>query len=190
MANGSANLRIQGPSAEDSVSEISGLTFGFQGEVLNLLDIAEVSRGRVDEPEHILRHNGQEVFTLGVSGLLSENIVTVGQRVEAELAVLEGLLPVGVSVTPIYEQHRVVDEANSSFLISLAMSVGVVIGVLAMFMGPRAAVVVGVSLLLTVTSTFFFMYLCADHRDGHVGRQWHRHCRRYATGNAQGAKLA
>ncbi|MFG5383819.1 efflux RND transporter permease subunit [Yoonia sp. R2-816] len=159
VSNGSANLRIQGPSAEDSVSEISGLTFGFQGEVLNLLDIAEVSRGRVDDPEHILRHNGQEVFTLGVSGLLSENIVTVGQRVEAELKVLEDLLPVGVTVTPIYEQHRVVDDANGSFLVSLAMSVGVVIGVLALFMGPRAAVVVGVSLLLTVTSTFFFMYL-------------------------------
>ncbi|MCF2870848.1 efflux RND transporter permease subunit [Octadecabacter sp. G9-8] len=159
VSNGSANLRIQGPSAEDSVSEISGLTFGFQGEVLNLLDIAEVSRGRVDDPEHILRHNGQEVFTLGVSGLLSENIVTVGQRVEAELKVLEDLLPVGVTVTPIYEQHRVVDDANNSFLLSLAMSVGVVIGVLALFMGPRAAIVVGVSLLLTVTSTFFFMYL-------------------------------
>ncbi len=159
VSNGGANLRIQGPSAEDSVSEISGLTFGFQGEVLNLLDIAEVSRGRVDDPEHILRHNGQEVFTLGVSGLLSENIVTVGQRVEAELKVLEDLLPVGVTITPIYEQHRVVDDANGSFLVSLAMSVGVVIGVLALFMGPRAAVVVGVSLLLTVTSTFFFMYL-------------------------------
>tara|TARA_R110002020_G_scaffold67179_12_gene176588 strand:- start:39139 stop:42210 length:3072 start_codon:yes stop_codon:yes gene_type:complete len=159
VSNGRANLRIQGPSAEDSVSEIGGLTFGFQGEVLNLLDIAEVSRGRVDEPEHILRHNGQEVFTLGVSGLLSENIVTVGQRVEAQLRVLEDLLPVGVTVTPIYEQHRVVDEANGSFLVSLALSVGVVIGVLALFMGPRAAVVVGVSLLLTVTATFFFMYL-------------------------------
>ncbi len=159
VANGRANLRIQGPSAEDSVSEISGLTFGFQGEVLNLLDIAQVNRDRVDDPEHILRHNGQEVFTLGVSGLLSENIVNVGQRVEAELQVLQDLLPVGVTVTPIYEQHRVVDDANGSFLVSLAMSVGVVIGVLALFMGPRAAVVVGVSLLLTVTSTFFFMYL-------------------------------
>lgn len=159
VTNGSTNLRIEGPSAEDSVSEISGLTFGFQGEVLNLLDIAEVSRGRVDDPDHILRHNGTEVFTLGVSGLLSENIVTVGQRVEAELEVLQDLLPVGVTVTPIYEQHRVVDGANGNFLISLAMSVGVVIGVLALFMGPRAAVVVGVSLLLTVTATFFFMYL-------------------------------
>jgi multidrug efflux pump subunit AcrB len=159
VSNGTTNLRIQGPSGEDSVSDISGLTFGLQGEVLNLLDIAQVSRGRVDDPEHILRHNGQEVFTLGVSGLLSENIVTVGQRVEAELKVLQDLLPVGVTVTPIYEQHRVVDDANGSFLVSLALSVGVVIGVLALFMGPRAAVVVGVSLLLTVTSTFFFMYL-------------------------------
>lgn len=157
--NGRTNLRIQGPSAEDSVSEISGLTFGFQGEVMNLLDIAEVSRGRVDDPEHILRHNGQEVFTLGISGLLSENIVSVGQRVEAELKLLEKLLPVGVTVTPIYEQHRVVAQANQSFLISLALSVAVVIGVLALFMGPRAAVVVGVSLLLTVMATFFFMYL-------------------------------
>ncbi|KQB97683.1 multidrug transporter AcrB [Loktanella sp. 1ANDIMAR09] len=159
VTNGSANLRVQGPSAEDSVSEISGLTFGFQGKVLNLLDVAEVTRGRVDAPAHILRHNGQEIFTLGVSGLPSENIVAVGQRVEAALNVLQDMLPVGVTVTPIYEQHRVVDEANGSFLVSLALSVGVVIAVLALFMGPRAAVVVGVSLLLTVMATFFFMYL-------------------------------
>ncbi len=159
VTNGSANLRVQGPSAEDSVSEISGLTFGFQGKVFNLLDVAEVTRGRVDAPAHILRHNGQEIFTVGVSGLLSENIVTVGQRVEAALNALQDMLPVGVTVTPIYEQHRVVDEANDSFLVSLALSVSVVIAVLALFMGPRAAVVVGVSLLLTVMATFFFMYL-------------------------------
>mgnify|MGYP003668983068 CR=1 FL=1 len=159
VTNGSANLRIEGPSAEDSVREISGLTFGFKGEVLNLLDFADVSRGRVDAPDHILRHNGQEVFTLGVSGQLSENIVTVGKRVEAALKELDAFLPLGVTITPIYEQHRVVDEANSSFMVSLALSVGVVIAVLALFMGPRAAIVVGVSLLLTVTATFFFMYL-------------------------------
>jgi multidrug efflux pump subunit AcrB len=159
VTNGTNNLRVSAPSAEDSVSEISGLTFGFQGEVMNLLDIAAVSRGRVDEPEHILRHNGQEIFTMGVSGLSSENIVAVGHRVEAELETLQTLLPIGVTIEPIYEQHRVVEESNGSFLVSLALSVGVVIAVLAIFMGPRAAVVVGVSLLLTVLATFFFMYL-------------------------------
>ncbi|SFT03311.1 Multidrug efflux pump subunit AcrB [Sulfitobacter marinus] len=159
VSNGTNNLRVVAPSAEDSVSEISGLTFGFQGEVMNLLDIASVSRGRVDEPEHILRHNGHEIFTMGVSGLSSENIVAVGHRVEAELEKLQTLLPIGVTVEPIYEQHRIVEASNGSFLVSLALSVGVVIAVLAIFMGPRAAVVVGVSLLLTVLATFFFMYL-------------------------------
>jgi multidrug efflux pump subunit AcrB len=159
VPNGPSNLRVSAPSAEDSVSAISGLTFGFQGEVMNLLDIASVSRGRVDNPDHILRHNGQEVFTMGVSGLTSENIVNVGQRVEAELETLQSLLPVGVAIEPIYEQHRIVEESTRSFLMSLALSVGVVIAVLAIFMGPRAAVVVGVSLLLTVLATFFFMYL-------------------------------
>jgi multidrug efflux pump subunit AcrB len=159
VRDGRQKLRIEAPSAEDSVSEITGLTFGFQGELFNLLDIAEVSRGRVDEPDQILRHNGLEVFTLGVSGLSSENIVSVGKRVEEELDYLKRTLPLGVEVLPIYEQHRVVDDANNSFLVSLALSVGVVIAVLALFMGPRAAVVVGVSLLLTVLGTFFFMYL-------------------------------
>lgn len=159
VSNGPSNLRVSAPSAEDSVGEISGLTFGFQGEVMNLLDIASVSRGRVDNPDHILRHNGQEIFTMGVSGLTSENIVNVGQRVEAELETLQPLLPVGVTIEPIYEQHQIVEESTGDFLISLALSVGVVIAVLAIFMGPRAAVVVGVSLLLTVLATFFFMYL-------------------------------
>ena len=65
----------------------SALTFGFQGEVLNLLDVATVSRGRVDAPDHLLRQDGQEVFTLGVSGLESENIV--------ELVMTESRISIG-----------------------------------------------------------------------------------------------
>ncbi|MDX8355108.1 efflux RND transporter permease subunit [Cognatiyoonia sp. IB215182] len=151
------DLRVDAPAPDDSVSEISALTFGFQGEVINLTDIAQVYRGRVSDPGHIIRHNGQEAFTIGVAGLTSENIVSVGQRVEERLDALATLLPAGVTLQPIYEQHRVVDMANRDFLGSLAMSVGVVIGVLALFMGWRAAVVVGGSLLLTVSFTFFFM---------------------------------
>ncbi len=157
--NDRADVRITAPAPDDSVSEISALTFGFQGEVLNLTDVADVTRGRVDAPRHMIRHNGVEAFTIGVAGLTSENIVTVGQRVEDRLAEITPLLPAGVTLEPIYEQHRVVDTANQDFLGSLAMSVGVVIAVLALFMGWRASVVVGGSLLLTVSFTFFFMNL-------------------------------
>ncbi|MEM1377827.1 MAG: efflux RND transporter permease subunit, partial [Pseudomonadota bacterium] len=159
LGQGRNDLRTEAPAAEDSRQAISQLNFGFQGQVINLLDVASVSRDRVDTPRQIIRHNGVEAFTLGVAGLTSANIVTVGNAVEARLAEILPLLPAVVTLEPIYEQHRVVTEANDAFLLNLAMSVGVVIGVLALFMGWRAAVVVGGSLFLTVSFTFFFMNL-------------------------------
>ncbi|NSX54337.1 efflux RND transporter permease subunit [Parasulfitobacter algicola] len=159
VPNGTQNLTINRPEGDDSVSEIAGLSVGIAGEVLNLADIADVSRERIDKPTEILRHNGASVFTLGVAGLTSENIVTVGDRVEQKLDQLQGELPYGVQIFPIYEQHKVVAEANTGFLVNLALSVGTVIAVLALFMGVRAAIVVGTTLLLTVVSTFFFMFI-------------------------------
>ncbi|MFN3278994.1 MAG: efflux RND transporter permease subunit [Paracoccus hibiscisoli] len=164
LATGAANdararLRIEPPAQGDSLRAVSELSLGYQGSVISLLDVATAGRGLVDQPGHVIRHDGQEAFTLAVAGLTSENIVTVGARVEARLAQIAPLLPVGVALTPIYQQHRVVDAANRSFLVSLGLSVGVVIAVLAIFMGWRAAVVVGGSLLLTVAATLMLMAL-------------------------------
>ena len=157
MPNAGRTLQVEAPEGNDSVSEIAGLSFGVNGEVLNLFDIADVKRARIDDPGQIIRYNGQEAFTLGIAGQAALNIVEVGARVDAKLADLQTELPYGVEVHPIYQQHVVVDEATSSFLLSLATSVAVVIAVLALFMGWRAAIVVGATLLLTVISTFFFM---------------------------------
>ena len=96
------DLRVDAPALDDTVSEISALTFGFQGEVIKLTDVAEAYRARVDNPDQIIRHNGQQAFTIGVAGLTSENIVAVGQRVEERLAELTPLLPAGVKLEPIY----------------------------------------------------------------------------------------
>ena len=158
-ASGTRDLRIDAPSGDDSVSDIAGLSFGAQGEVLNLLDIASVTRERVESPDHILRFDGAPAFTLGIAGLATRNIVTVGHAVEDRLDAIATILPAGVTIHPIYEQHLVVDAATKGFLVSLALSVAVVIAVLALFMGWRASIVVGVSLLVTVVATFFFMNL-------------------------------
>ena len=148
---------IQGPDGYDTVQEIAGLTVGVGGEILNLFDFAEVTRAREDTPDLIIRHNGVEALTLGIAGIASENIVDVGKRADAKLAELTPQIPVGVELQPIYQQHVVVEEASNAFLINLAMSVSIVVIVLALFMGWRAAVVVGVTLLLTVVGTLFFM---------------------------------
>jgi len=159
--NGDTRTRIAYPEGSDSVSEIAGLTIGVGGQVLNLNDVADVHRDRVEMPRRLIRYNGQEAITLGVAGLSTENIVDVGNRVDARLAVLRSNLPVGVELHPIYAQHEVVDASSQAFLVNLATSVAIVALVLAVFMGWRAAVVVGGTLLLTVVGTLFFMGLFA-----------------------------
>ncbi|KUJ73358.1 multidrug transporter AcrB [Ruegeria marisrubri] len=143
----------------DSVSAIAGLSVGSQGHVINLFDMANVYRARQDDPDIIIRHNGTEAFTLGIAGLSSENIVEVGQRVDEKLAELDQSIPFGVEVQPIYQQHVVVEQASNDFLVNLAMSVAIVVAVLGIFMGWRAAIVVGSTLLLTVVGTLLFMAL-------------------------------
>ncbi|MGY3437309.1 MULTISPECIES: efflux RND transporter permease subunit [unclassified Marinovum] len=150
---------VQRPDGSDSVSAIAALSVGVGGQVINLADFAEVTRGREANPNLILRHNGVEAFSLGVAGLGTENIVEVGKAVDVKLAELDAVIPLGVTISPIYQQHVVVEEASNAFLVNLAMSVSIVIVVLAVFMGWRASVVVGVTLLLTVVGTVFFMAL-------------------------------
>ncbi|WP_299659265.1 efflux RND transporter permease subunit [uncultured Ruegeria sp.] len=141
----------------DSVSAIAGLSVGSQGQVINLFDMSDVYRGRQNDPDIMIRFNGIEAFTLGIAGLATENIVEVGQRADAKLAELDSEIPVGVEILPIYQQHVVVDEASNAFLLNLAMSVSIVVAVLGIFMGWRAAIVVGSTLLLTVVGTLLFM---------------------------------
>ncbi|MBU2867670.1 efflux RND transporter permease subunit [Pacificibacter marinus] len=150
---------IQRPDGSDSVSAIAALAVGVSGQVVNLSDFANVYRGREDTPDLILRHNGVEAFSLGVAGLSTENIVEVGHAVDAKLEQLKQSIPVGITISPIYQQHVVVEDASNTFLVNLAMSVAIVIVVLAIFMGWRASMVVGATLLLTVVGTLFFMAL-------------------------------
>ncbi|MEM1427896.1 MAG: efflux RND transporter permease subunit [Pseudomonadota bacterium] len=150
---------IMRPDGNDTLSSIQTLSIGAEGEVIRLSDFADIKRERVTDPDVLIRHNGHEAFTLAVAGIATDNIVEIGKRVDAKLAELQGSLPLGIAVEPIYRQHVVVADSVNAFLVNLATSVSIVIGVLAIFMGVRAAVVVGVTLLLTVVGTLFFMAL-------------------------------
>ncbi|MBY6153562.1 efflux RND transporter permease subunit [Vannielia litorea] len=151
------DIRIQAPEGSDTVDEIANLTIGVGGDVIDLLDLATVERARVTDPTEIIRFQGEEAFTLGVAGKADLNIVEVGKRVDVRLAEIMRDVPAGVELHPVYQQHVVVDEASNAFLVNLAMSVAIVVIVLALFMGWRAAVVVGATLLLTVVGTIFLM---------------------------------
>ncbi|MBC54041.1 MAG: MFS transporter [Gammaproteobacteria bacterium] len=153
------NVRISSQPGLDSVGNIESLRIGRPGSTdqIALIDVATVSRQSEEIPDHLIRHNGQEAFTLAIAGVATENIVEVGQAVDAALDALAPRIPLGVELDPIYAQHVVVDQAIGDFIINLAMSVAIVVGVLCIFMGWRVGLVVGLTLLLTVMGTVFMM---------------------------------
>ena len=86
-------VMIQAPDGSASLSEIAGLSVGVVGVVVNLIAFAQAKRHRKEGPSLLIRHNRSQGCTLEVAGLKTENIVDVGNRVGAKLAVLIGWQP-------------------------------------------------------------------------------------------------
>jgi len=154
-------IRIVSGEGFDSLAQLEALRFGKPGttEQISLLDIADIRREATEIPEHIIRFNGEEAFTLAVSGVADANIVTIGQAIDLRLEELKARIPLGVEIHPIYEQHKVVDASIDGFIINLIVSVAIVIVVLCLMMGWHIGLIVGATLLLTVLGTLLFMSL-------------------------------
>ena len=158
---GGRRLRVAPAMAFDSVQALGDMRIGRPGstEFVRLAEIATITREAVEQPSQIIRHGGERVFTVGVSVVDDENVVEVGRDVDARMRALVDQLPIGVSFTPVYAQHRVVQESLNEFLINLSLSVLTVVAALCVFMGWRAGTVVGSVLLLTVFGTLWIMAL-------------------------------
>jgi len=154
-------IRIISGEGFDSLKEIENLRIGKAGtiEQISLMDIATIRREPTEIPDNLVRFNGEDAFTLGISGLSDANIVTIGRAVEARLEQLKSRIPLGVEIHPIYEQHKVVDEAINGFIDNLIVSVAIVIVVLCLMMGWRIGLIVGATLLLIILGTLLFMSL-------------------------------
>jgi len=156
-------LRIAQSQGLQDIAALDQLKLGRPGstDIILLGDIATIRRTGVEVPSEIVRHDGKRVFTLSVSVTKKQNVVAVGKNVDREVARLMNELPLGVEITPIYQQHQVVEDSITLFLKNLALSVATVIIALCLFMGWRAGTVVGVVLLLTVLGTVALMYVAS-----------------------------
>lgn len=158
MESGEYRLRIDVP-LERSEAVLEDLLIALPGEtsMIRLGDIATISRTESHVPSLIVRHGGQRIFALGIAIDETQNVVRVGQVVEERLSELQQLLPIGIEMIPLFEQHQLVDRAISQFLVNLIASITTVIMALCLFMGWRAGVMVGAVLMLTVTGTIGIM---------------------------------
>ncbi len=156
---GSEYLRISTKSEEThSLASLANMLIGnIDGQLVYLQDVAAISKGYADPPQHLYRFNGQAALTLGVSFSSGVNVVEVGEAVESRLLELENFRPIGMEIGAIYNQSAQVAASVDDFLVSLVEAVLIVVVVLLFTMGLRPGLLMSGVLLLTILGTFILM---------------------------------
>ena len=145
----------------DFVSEevIGDLFIGGRDGLVRLSDVAIISRGFGEPPANMMRFNGRPAVGIGISTVEGGNVVVMGEAVARRLAELEGERPLGMELHYVYNQSNRVIESVGTFVMNLVQAVGIVIGLLMLFMGWRSGTLVGFVLVLNILATFIGMYL-------------------------------
>lgn len=150
------------PTGEiSSVDAIKSLVIGgSNGSALTRLGaIAEVTRGYRDPVEQYIRYDGQPALGIGISNLSGVNVVKMGEALDAKLAELDSQRPIGMTLHEYYHQGKVVDQSIQAFAWNVISALAIVFVTLLVFMGFRSGLVMGATVLLTMSATLLIMWV-------------------------------
>jgi len=152
------NLTIR-PTLLDTIQNIApGGTLKPSSELIQIRDFATISRGYVEPPLKLMRFNGEPSIGISLAPLPGVNVVQVGRAIDKRLQEITPVMPVGLEVTKISWQSELVAESIQVFMISLLQAVLIVLVVLALTMGIRVGLLIGVSgLVFPILGTFIVM---------------------------------
>ena len=156
---------FQSPEAIAELAIAGAALPGAQGaarraEIIRIKDFATVSFGYADPPGHLLRQNGRPAIAMAMAPASGVNAVDVGRAIDKRLEELVADLPIGVGVERISWQSDLVSESISAFIINLGEAVAIVLVVLALTMGVRVGLIIGISgLVFPILGTFIVMWL-------------------------------
>lgn len=158
---GKKRLRVGVDDSYESINDIENLLIqGHENDQLRLRDVATITRGYQDPSRNEMRYDGMRALGISISMEKGGNIVTLGEKVDAELAQLKSSrIPVGIDFEKVFFQPDRVREAIGTFMINLVESVLVVILVLMLTMGFRSGVIIGCGLVIIVLGSFVVLYL-------------------------------
>jgi multidrug efflux pump len=150
------NVRVTG--AFSGTEAIAAVPVQADGRVFRLGDIASVKRGYEDPPTFILREGGKPALGLGVSMADGANIIKLGENLKEAMKSVTAELPVGIEVTQIADQPRIVDESVSEFVKSFGEALAIVLVVGFLSLGWRTGIVVALSVPLVLAIVLLVMY--------------------------------
>ena len=156
-----AFIRLDG--AYQDLTKIENAPIAVAGRMIKLSDVAEVRRGYEDPPTFVVRSDGETAILLGVTMRPGWNGLELGEALTAEAATLRADLPLGITMTEVVNQARMISHAVDEFMIKFFVALTVVMIVSLLSLGWRVGIVVAAAVPLTLS--FLFMIMLATGRE-------------------------
>jgi len=148
-------IRLDG--AIDDLQTIRDTAVAAQGRTLKLSDIADVKRGYEDPATFLIRNNGEPTLLLGVVMREGWNGLDLGKALDADVAMINADMPLGMSLSKVTDQAVNIREAVNEFMLKFFAALGVVMLVSFLSMGWRVGIVVAAAVPLTLAAVFIVM---------------------------------
>lgn len=130
---------------------------GEAGRALRLHDIAEVRRGVREPAPEMALIDGRRGVVIAARMLPDVRIDDWSAAVDRALAEFEAVLPANIELTLLFDQQRYTNERLGGLVQNIALGFVVILGVLFLTLGWRAALTVALALPLTVAFTLACM---------------------------------
>lgn len=150
-------IRVVGNSAYENIEAIDKTIVQVGDEQFYLKDIAEVKRSYLEPAQNLMFHNGREAIGLAVSTKTGGNVLELAENLNKKIEYLNENIPVGIELTPVYQEAKEVETATSQFITNLLESIAIVVIVLLLFMGLRSGILIGSSLIFSILGTILIM---------------------------------
>lgn len=156
--------RLTGPGTEavlDLAGDISGLDRvrdivlreGSDGSVLRVGDVAEVTRGPRPPGDALAMVDGRAAVLIGVRIEEGLRVDLWMEGLKAKVAAFADTLPASLEVRQVFDQAVYTADRMSEVAVNMAIGTALVIGVLFLTLGARAALVVALVLPLVTLAT-------------------------------------
>lgn len=148
-------LRISGMF--EDLEGIRNLPIRADNRTFRLGDIAKVERGYIEPMEPKMYYNGQPAIGIAVSMEKGGNILSLGDDLGKTVEQIKQELPLGLEISQVSNQPKVVKDSIDEFVKSLKEAVIIVLLVSFLSLGVRSGIVVALGIPLVLAGVFVCM---------------------------------
>ncbi|MEM6576119.1 MAG: efflux RND transporter permease subunit, partial [Pseudomonadota bacterium] len=159
LTNTSNQFQVEVAGELDSLERIAEIPVrvDVDGETVRVGDVATVRRALVDPPTDLAIIDGQYSVVLGVRMEKDTRVDRWTGRIDEALAEFSGGMSSNVDVEVLFDQNAYTSVRLGTLMMNVLMGFALILGVLMVTLGLRAAVVVALALPLTAAFTLAVM---------------------------------